>query len=186
MTMSHMTHALIDYWHRLPTDSPAARRQHLALTCDEVRAGYLPAQALVPFALGDVDDEIVRRATLGYIEAGMELDADDPRLCAEDACEWVRRDLALNRGAVFVALLETGEATVLQRLASQRLVLSFEAVATVCRLLPERPGRATSRFLAEWLELLEGTGDLALRRQRDLISAAFEARSPDVATRAAA
>jgi hypothetical protein len=184
--MSPMTNALITYWHRLPAHSPAERRQHLTLTCDGVRTGHLPPQALVPFALGDVDDEIVRQATLGYIEAGMELDADDPRLCAEDACEWIRRDLVLNRGAVFAALLETGDATVLQRLASHRLVLTVETVATICRLLPDLPGRAALRFLSEWVELLEGTGDLALRRQRDLISAAFEARSPDVATRAAA
>jgi hypothetical protein len=184
--MSPMTNALITYWHRLPAHSLAERRQQLTLACDGVRTGHLPPQALVPFALGDVDDEIVRRATLGYVEARPEATADDVRVCAEDACEWIRRDLVLNRGAVFAALLETGDATVLQRLASQRLVLTVETVATICRLLPDLPGRATVRFLIEWLELLEGTGDRTLRRQRDLISASLDARSPGVAKLAAA
>ena len=57
--MSPMTNALITYWHRLPAYSPAERRQHLTLTCDGVRTGHLPPQALVPFALGDVDDDAV-------------------------------------------------------------------------------------------------------------------------------
>ncbi len=174
--MSLITSALIDYWHRLPARSPAIRLQQLALACEDVREGRLAADALLTFALGDVEDEIVREATLVYLEA----DAGQPtRRCppaAADACEWIRRDLAFNRGAVFAALLESGDDAVLERLAALRLALPFQAVATVCRLIAGRPSRTSNRFLREWQELLEGSDDPTLRLQCELVAECLAAQ----------
>lgn len=175
--MSLVTSALIDYWHRLPARSPAVRRQHLVLTCEEVREGRRAPEALLPFALGDVEDGIVRRATLAWLELAADPRAGGGLRAAADACEWVRRDLALNTGAVFAALLETGRAEVSDRLAALRLALPPEVVATVCRLLGERPSAAGVRFLREWHELLEGSEDPTLVRHRNVIEESLAARA---------
>ncbi len=66
--MSLITSALIDYWQRLPAQSPAVRRQQLACACESVRAGFATPETLVTFALGDVDEVIVREATTAYLE----------------------------------------------------------------------------------------------------------------------
>jgi hypothetical protein len=170
-----MTTALIDYWQRLPAQSAAARRQHLALACEDVSSGRLAPDALLTFALGDVDDEIVRQATHAYLEAAAGRASRERAPAVTDACEWVRRDLALNRGAVFAALLESGEAAVIERLGSLRLALPLEVVATVCRLLGERPSGTSVRFLREWHELLAGSVDPTLRRHLGVIEESLRA-----------
>jgi len=177
--MNSITPVLIDYWHKLPALSPAARRQHLAEACDDVRNGCRSREALVPFALGDVDAEIVHGATTAYLECSSAGRNDERRAAIDDGIEWIRRGLALNRGAVFSSLLGIGDSSIDERLAAQRLTLSVEEVATICRLLPAGPGGTTVRFLCEWLELLEGSSDAALRRQRDLISEALDGSSAD-------
>jgi len=178
--MSLVTSALIDYWHRLPAHSPAVRRQHLALACEDVREGRLAPDALLPFALGDVDDGIVRQATLAWLEFAADPHAGGCPRAAADACEWVRRDLALNRGAVFAALLESGEAAVIERLGSLRLALPLEVVVSICRLLGDRPCAAGVRFLREWYELLEGSADPTLGRHRSVIAESLTARALSV------
>jgi hypothetical protein len=178
--MSLVTSALIDYWHCLPARSPAVRRQHLALACEDVRSGRLAPEALLPFALGDVDDEIVRRATHAYLETAGGPVAGGCPPSAIDACEWVRRDLALNRGAVFAALLESADDAVLARLAALRLALAPQAVDTICRMVADRPSRVVGRFLHEWHELLEGSDDPVLRRVRELIAASLGTQAASV------
>jgi hypothetical protein len=168
--MSPMTSALISYWHRLPAESPVARRKTLDAIRERVRAGLEPRSALVPFALGDVDDGIVVAATQAYVAAGPgPADAD----VLNEATEWVRRGLALNRGAVFGALLALGDAVVHERLAALRLSLSAGEVAIVCRQLPPAPAKPIVRFLQEWTALVEGSGDPTLRRQFDLVTGAL-------------
>ena len=176
--MSPLTPALISYWQRLPAESAATRRKSLDATRERVRSG-LEAAALVPFALGDVDAEIVHGATTAYLECSSAGRNDERRAAIDDGIEWIRRGLALNRGAVFSSLLGIGDSSIDERLAAQRLTLSVEEVATICRLLPAGPGGTTVRFLCEWLELLEGSSDAALRRQRDLISEALDGSSAD-------
>jgi len=178
--MNSITPVLIDYWQRLPAVSPAVRRQHLAEACDDVRNGCRSREALVPFAIGDVDEEIVRVATTACLEFSASGTHDERRVAIDDGIEWVRRGLALNRGAVFSALLVIGDSSIDERLAAQRLTLSVEEVATICRHLPDRPARTTLRFLRQWLELLEGSSDTALRRQQELISAALDGLAADV------
>ena len=172
--MNSITPVLIDYWQKLPAHTPAVRMQHLAEACDQVRNGCRSRQALVPFALGDADEEIVRVATTACLEFSAAGTHDERRVAIDDGIEWVRRGLALNRGAVFSALLGIGDSSIDERLAALRLTLSAEEVATVCRHLPAEPGRATIRFLCQWVELLEGSSDTTLRRQHELISTALD------------
>ena len=173
--MSPMTSALISYWHRLPAESPIARRKTLDSIRERVRAGLEPRSALVPFALGDVDDGIVEAATLAYATAG---DGSNDGDASCEATEWVRRGLALNRGAVFAALLAAGDAVVRERLASQRLTLSAEEVAVVCRRLPEAPTPSIVEFLQEWVELVEGSDDPTLSRHRELLAGVLDHCAP--------
>ena len=181
--MSPMTSALISYWHRLPAESPSVRRKTLDSIRERVRAGLEARSALVPFALGDVDDGIVAAATLAYATAG---DGSNDADASCEATEWVRRGLALNRGAVFAALLAAGDAVVRERLAAQRLTLSAEEVAVVCRQLPDAPAQSIVEFLQEWVELVEGSDDPTLSRQRVLVAGAFDRCEPVAVRRAAA
>jgi len=172
--MSPMTSALISYWQRLPAESPAIRWSNLATLRDEVRAGRRPPDALVTTILGDIDDEIVHAATRAYLEGCATLPAAFHSAAVDAAVEWIRRGLALNRGSVFAALLGTADPGIHERLAAQRLVLSAEEVAVVCRQLPQAPAQPVLVFLREWAELVEGTDDPALSRQRELLAGALD------------
>ena len=57
--MLTVTHALIDYWKRLPAESPAARRRCLDAAIERIRAGADRRDALVPFAIGDVEGNVL-------------------------------------------------------------------------------------------------------------------------------
>jgi hypothetical protein len=153
--MSPITPALIDYWQKLPALSVASRRRHVAETCRRVRAGELPVVALVPYALGDDDEDVVATAAAAFTGAN-ESGAELRQSAIEDAIEWIRRGLALNRGAVFAALLAAGDAGVNERLAPHRLTLSAGEVVTVCRRVASDRRKATREFLRNWLELLGG------------------------------
>jgi len=167
--MSPMTSALISYWHRLPAESPVARRKTLDAIRERVRAGLEPRSALVPFALGDVDDGIVVAATQAYVAAGPG-PADTDAL--HEATEWVRRGLALNRGAVFGALLALEDERVVERLAALRLVLSAAEVEALGRVLGSEPGPRATAFLRDWLELI---GEGLLGRERRALTGLLEA-----------
>jgi hypothetical protein len=154
--MNSISNSLVDYWQRLPAAPPQARRRCLADTVQRVRRADLPAASLVPYALCDVDDDIVIAATATFVGAS---DGVTPRSGpVDDALEWIRRGLALNRGAVFAALLSIGDPSVNLRLAAYRLTLSAEEVAAVCRHAGKDRRRATTEFLRGWIELL-GTHD---------------------------
>lgn len=176
--MSPMTSALISYWQRLPAESPAIRRFNLTALRDDVRAGRRPPAALVTTILGDMDDEIVHSATRAYLEGCASPPAVDRMQAVNAAVEWVRRGLALNRGAVFAALLGTGDAVVHERLAALRLSLAAEEVEVVCRQLPPAPAMSIVAFLHEWAELVEGSDNPALLRQRELVAGVLDGRAP--------
>ena len=149
--MSPMTSALISYWHRLPAVSPVVRRKTLDAIRERVRAGFETRSALVPFALGDVDDGLVVTATQAYVAASPgPADAD----ALNEATEWVRRGLALNRGAVFGALLALEDGRIVERLAALRLVLSAAEVETTCRVLGPQPHPQALAFLRDWADLV--------------------------------
>jgi len=170
--MSPMNHALITYWHRLPAEPPSARRATLDGVRDRIRGGIEPRDTLVPFALGDVDDGIVASATQAYVASFVathvaSADAD----AGAEAIEWVRRGLALNRGAVFGALLALEDEHIVERLNALRLVLSAAEIETACRVLGPETGPCATAFLRGWLELI-GSGPLA--RERRALSRVLE------------
>jgi hypothetical protein len=154
--MSPMTEALIDYWQFLPAQSAALRQTRLEEVVARVRESKHGPAALVPFALADVDAEVVLAATRAYVESqGGHLTRE---AAVADALEWIRRSLALNRGAVFAALLSLGDPSVNESLARLRLVLQADEVETVCQSATATRCSATRRFLRSWLELLGPDG----------------------------
>jgi len=172
--MSPMTSALISYWHRLPAESPAARRRTLDATRERVSAGREQPAALVPFALGDVDDGIVVAATQAYAEATLRSHEHGAASTAalNELTEWVRRGLAINRGAVFGALLALEDERIEERLGALRLGLSAAEIEVACRALGPAPGPRAVAFLADWLELV---ADGPLQRERRVLSSVLEA-----------
>jgi hypothetical protein len=166
--MSPTTSALLSYWQRLPSESPSARRKSLDAIRERVRAGLESRAALVPFALGDVDDGIVAAATQAYIETDHG-PVDVGASC--DAIEWVRRGLALNRGAVFGALLAAEDEHITERLGGLRLVLSATEIEAVGRVVGPSPGPRASAFLGDWLDLV---ADGPLHRERLALCAIVE------------
>jgi hypothetical protein len=151
--MRSITPVLIDYWHRLPASPVHQRRHHAHESCIRVREGQLPVDALLPFVLGDPDEDVVFAATSAYVGSRRD-GAAARRSSIDDAIEWVRRGLALNRGAVFAALLAAGDPRINARLLPLRLTLGQEDVTVVCRRADHDARRPTRKFLREWAELL--------------------------------
>ena len=148
--MSPTTSALIHYWHRLPAESPAVRRRSLDAVSERVREGRVPRDALLPYALGDVDEGIVAAATRAWVAS-----EGGDAASAVEAAEWVRRALALNRGAVFGALLALEDERLAGRLASLRLLLLPAEVETACQVLAAaKPGARALEFVREWADLV--------------------------------
>jgi hypothetical protein len=167
--MSPMTHALISYWQRLPAESPVVRRKALEATRERVRAARESPAALVPFALGDVDEEIVAPATQAYVAAVVPEDGQAPANPAalDEVTEWVRRGLAINRGAVFGALLALEDGRIEARLGALRLGLSATEIEVAGRALGPVPGPRATAFLASWLDFI---ADGPLERERRVLS----------------
>jgi hypothetical protein len=169
--MNSMTPALIDYWQNLPARSTASRWQSLEEARRGVHSGERSPDALVPYALADHDEEVVFAATSAYV--GVVRDARDREAAADQAAEWVRRGLAINRGAVFAALLALGDEGINERLNPLRLALSAEDVATVCRRAAHKPCERSRAFLREWHELLgDGAVDPGRRYLSGVLAAA--------------
>jgi hypothetical protein len=162
--MSPLTPALLSYWQRLPAEPVVTRRNSLDATRERVRCGREPAAALVPIALGDVDEGIVAAATHAYVTAAMAPTSDvDPVDPIAEVVEWIRRGLALNRGAAFGALLALDDERAVERLAALRLLLSPIEVEVACRVLGSSPGPIALHFLRDWAELV---ADGPLQRER--------------------
>ena len=145
---------LLDYW-RVTLPLPvAARRRALDAVCAAARRDAAVVAAVLPFALGDCDEEIVYRATLAHVgafprQAGLASTAD--------AIEWVRRRLALNCAAVFAALLSLGDDHVLDRLLPLRSTLDADEVAAIRRRLGAECPEPARIFLRAWIDLLDQT-----------------------------
>ena len=171
--MSPLTPALISYWHRLPAECAATRRKSLDAMRERVRSGREPAAALVPIALGDVDENIVATATHAYLASATTATSGvEPAEPIAEAAEWIRRGLALNRGAVFGALLALDGPLVVERLAALRLLLAAPEVEVACRVLGDSPGPHALGFLRNWADLV---ADGPLQRERLALHAAIGA-----------
>lgn len=143
---------LLDYW-RVTLPLPVgARRRALDAVCAAARRDAAMVADMLPFALGDCDEEIVYRATLAYVgafprQAGLASTAD--------AIEWVRRRLALNCAAVFAALLSLGDDHVLDRLLPLRSTLAADEFAVIRRRLGAECPEPARTFLRAWIDLLD-------------------------------
>jgi hypothetical protein len=143
---------LLDYWRVMLPLPVAARRRALDAVWAATRRDAAVVADMLPFALGDCDDEIVYRATLAHLgpfprQAGLASTAD--------AIEWVRRRLALNCAAVFAALLSLGDDHVLERLLPLRSTLDADEVAAIRRRLRAECPEAARTFLRPWIDLLD-------------------------------
>jgi uncharacterized membrane-anchored protein len=150
--MSPKSRVLIDYWKRLPTASVDERRAALGQVCAQVQALDLDRSTILPYALADHDEHVVHEATLAYVSPKSAV-LGTSAVAVADALEWIRRRLALNRGAVFAALLSLDDQAVIDRLAGLRLTLDADEAATVFRRGARSRSARVQEFLESWQEL---------------------------------
>jgi len=148
--MSPRTRVLIEYWKRLPAITVEERRAALAQLRTQLSATGFDHAALLPFALADHDEQVVHEATLAYVTT---LSGVRCANAVADALEWIRRRLALNRGAVFAALLSLDDESVTTGLAGLRLSLDAAEAATVFRRGANSGCPRVREFLESWQEL---------------------------------
>jgi hypothetical protein len=170
--MTALTLALVDYWTALPTRTKATRLRAVEDLRRRIEAGDADPAALLPSALGDADEDVVFSAASAWLAAGT--GATSAIEAARDPVEWVRRGLAINRGAVFAALLSRGDEAVNGLLLRLRLGLSADEVETVCRYAVRRRCLRTQGFLRDWIDLLEGE---ATARERACLAGTLEERA---------
>ncbi|MBK7903582.1 MAG: hypothetical protein IPJ97_12055 [Proteobacteria bacterium] len=88
-------------------------------------------------------------AVLGYLGA-TPVSIERRELAVGDALDWIRRGLALNRVAVFVALLQLRDVTINERLAGLRGRLNEAEAAAVWHAFADCDGTPGADFIAEW------------------------------------
>jgi hypothetical protein len=150
--MSPNSRVLIDYWKHLPTVSVDQRRAALAQLCSREQPGRIDRSVFLPYALADDDANVVHQATLAYVAHTSGVRSISTS-AVEDALQWIRRGLALNRGAVFVALLSLDDEHVTEALARLRLSLDAHEAATVFRRGARLDCPRARAFLGDWREL---------------------------------
>jgi hypothetical protein len=145
--------ALIAYWRYLAVSSVADRRETLEQLRVRVRAGHASPRAWVGMALGETDFAIAQEAVLGYVAAvPVSIETRDQHRA--DALDWIRRGLALNRAAVFAALLSLEDAALLESLSCLRSQLTDAEATSVLAASEQVTDPATREFVADWLQLL--------------------------------
>ncbi len=144
-----VTAALMRYWQELRLASVTQRRWVIAELHAAVRRGETTSRAWLPVAVGETDPGLVREAVLGYL-GGTPVSIERRELATGDALDWIRRGLALNRVAVFVALLQLGDVTINERLAGLRGRLNDAEAAAVWRAFADCDGTPGGDFIAEW------------------------------------
>lgn len=166
-----LTPALMRYWSALPRRGLDERLRWLDATRAAVRAGETTPRAFVVPALGDADENVVFEAAVEYVGAHP-VSIERRRAAVEEAADWIRRSLALNRSAVFAALLSFGDAWINESLTGLRLILSPAEIESLCRKAAPHRSSATRAFLADWIELLDAAEEPDTA-QRALIAAAL-------------
>jgi hypothetical protein len=144
-----VTAALMRYWQELRLASVTQRRWVAAELRAAVRRGETTSRAWLAIAVGETDPELVREAVLGYL-GGTPVSIERREIAVGDALDWIRRGLALNRVAVFVALLQLGDVTINERLAGLRGRLNGAEAAAVWCAFADCDGTPSGDFIAEW------------------------------------
>ncbi len=140
--------ALTRYWTWLRHADAARRTTFCVALGHALEQGGSTPRAWVPVILGDHDFRIVHAATLAYLRA-RPASVDRLQRRVTDALDWIRRGLALERAAVFAALLELADDDVLARLRALRGALRPDETARVWQYAV-LPDDATRAFLDEW------------------------------------
>jgi hypothetical protein len=143
------TTALMLYWRDLRSTGAAERRWIIEELRVAVRRGETTARAWLPVALGETDPTLVREAVVGYL-GGAPVSVERRERAAGDTLDWIRRGLALNRAAVFVALLQLEDGAINDRLAGLRGRLTATETATVWTAFDADAATPSSDFIAEW------------------------------------
>jgi hypothetical protein len=137
------------YWGALPSTSASQRRRVVEELRVAVRAGETTARAWLPVALGETDAALVREAVLGYL-GGAPVSVERRERAAGDTLDWIRRGLALNRVAVFVALLHLEDDAINERLKGLRARLTATEAAAVWGEFDAGTGTSSGEFIADW------------------------------------
>jgi hypothetical protein len=142
--------ALIAWWRLLALATPAARSRLLEQLKQAVRRGEAAPRAFLPIALGDTDTDLVVAATAAYLGGAGPVSIQWREQALEDTLDWIRRELALKRGAVFTALLRVGDEAIHARLAGLRGRLTAVERDEVWACCAGDDCAATQQFLADW------------------------------------
>lgn len=167
---ANLTTVLMQYWQALAIHDAPTRRDWLDATLGRVRRGATSPRAFVVFTLGDVDEDIVFDAVTEFVGTHP-VSVERRQAAVAQAVDWVRRGLALNRGAVFSALLACGDPVIDESLAGLRLLLRNDEVEAICRRAAAHASGATRTFLSEWLELLDACTPCDTAARRSVASA---------------
>jgi hypothetical protein len=156
---------MVRYWVEYPSTTREERFDALVALQSRVRTSELWPRALAPFVLCDADEDVVSTAAVAMLGAHP-VSLERRQAAIDDALDWIRRGLAVNRAVVFATLLGCADATINSGLAGLRLLLSREEVGVVCRRTKGHANATTVEFFREWLALLDALdgADPAVRR----------------------
>ncbi len=143
------TAALMLYWRELQSTGATQRRWIVEELRAAVRRGETTARTWLAVALGETDPTLVREAVFGYL-GGTPVSVERRERAADDTLEWIRRGLALNRAAVFVALLQLEDGAINERLTGLRGRMTAAETTAVWNACDAGAGTPSGDFIAEW------------------------------------
>ncbi len=141
--------ALYSYWGCVRELTLPERRELCQSLRESIRRGDTTVRAWLPVVLGEPCPALVRDAALAYVAVapaglGQKLAAID------DACDWIRRDLALSAAGIFAALLASVDPPLLGRISSLRWRLDARQRAAVIDLTAGISEPAVRELLDDW------------------------------------
>lgn len=143
------TRAIVTGWQWLAGRSVVERRRLHADLREAIAQGLTTTRAWLPVALAESDAVLLRSAVFGYVGASPRaVEAREQAL--DDVVEWFRRDLTLDRVAVFSALLALREPEANARLESLRGRLTDAERDRVREEFAGATDAPTREFFAEW------------------------------------
>jgi len=145
-----VTRAILSGWQWLAERAVSARRELQADLRDAIARGHTTTRAWLPLAVAETDSSLIRVAIAGYLGSAPR-SVEQRGHALDDVVEWFRRDLTLDRVAVFVALLALREPDVNARLTSLRGRLADAERDRVLREFAGDTDDLTREFIAAWL-----------------------------------
>jgi hypothetical protein len=144
---------LCEYWAWLRRGDRERRHVLVERLRRAIEQGRCGLRAWVPVILGETDFDLVRAAVRSYVYARpASLERLEQRIV--DSVDWIRRGLALNRAAIFAAVLERADDDVLARLAGLRSALTDAEARAVCNACAGVRDEATREFLDDWRAII--------------------------------